>query len=123
MPLKDLVGGMNDVPAKEASIAAGLPYRDYRTLAVSSDAIKVFDGIEPCDKSVDIGIGIKISRISFFNRFRMSIYHILGAVYKPHLDHSMCTSFEAVHNILNGISDRSNIWNVNTEKEYHEAKA
>ena len=38
------------------------------------------------------------------------------------IDHSMCTSFEAVHNILNGISDRSNIWNVNTEKEYHESK-
>ena len=34
MPVKDLVGGMNDVPAKEAEIAAGLPYRDYRTLGV-----------------------------------------------------------------------------------------
>ena len=38
------------------------------------------------------------------------------------IDHSMCTSFEVVHNIVNGIRDRSNIWNVNTEKEYHEAK-
>ncbi len=36
------------------------------------------------------------------------------------IDHSMCTSFEAVHNIVEGISDKSNIWNVNTEKEYHE---
>nr|MBQ6740797.1 NAD(P)/FAD-dependent oxidoreductase [Synergistaceae bacterium] len=36
------------------------------------------------------------------------------------IDHSMCTSFEAVKNILNGIKDKSNIWNVNTEKEYHE---
>ncbi len=34
MPIKDLVGGMNDVPAHEARIAAGLPYRDYRTLGV-----------------------------------------------------------------------------------------
>ena len=36
------------------------------------------------------------------------------------LDHSMCTSFETVKNIINNISDKSNIWNVNTEKEYHE---
>lgn len=38
------------------------------------------------------------------------------------LDHSMCTSFEAVKNILSGTTDKSNIWNVNTEKEYHEQK-
>ena len=36
------------------------------------------------------------------------------------LDHSMVTSFETVKNIMNGITDKSNIWNVNTEKEYHE---
>ena len=34
MPLKDLVGGMNDVPPEPARIAAGLPYRDYMTLGV-----------------------------------------------------------------------------------------
>ena len=38
------------------------------------------------------------------------------------LDHSMCTAFEAVKNILNGETDKTNVWNVNTEKEYHEAK-
>ena len=36
------------------------------------------------------------------------------------LDHSMCTSFETVKNIMSGSKDKSNIWNVNTEKEYHE---
>ena len=36
------------------------------------------------------------------------------------LDHSMCTSFETVKNILSGTTDKSNVWNVNTEKEYHE---
>ena len=39
------------------------------------------------------------------------------------LDHSMCTSFEAVKAILSGSSDRSAVWNVNTEKEYHESKS
>lgn len=38
------------------------------------------------------------------------------------IDHSMCTSFEAVKNIKAGIADKSNIWEVNTDKEYHEAK-
>ena len=36
------------------------------------------------------------------------------------IDHSMATSFEAVKNILGGVADKSNIWNVNTEKEYHD---
>lgn len=38
------------------------------------------------------------------------------------MDHSMATSFEAVDNILGGVKDKTNIWNVNTEKEYHEEK-
>ena len=36
------------------------------------------------------------------------------------IDHSMCTAFEAVKNIKAGITDKANVWNVNTEKEYHE---
>lgn len=39
------------------------------------------------------------------------------------LDHSMCTSFETVKNILSGRTDKSNIWSVNTETEYHESKS
>ncbi len=38
------------------------------------------------------------------------------------MDHSMITAFETVKNILSGEKDKSNIWNVNTEKEYHEEK-
>ena len=38
------------------------------------------------------------------------------------MDHSMATAFEAVKNIKNNIKDKSNIWSVNTEKEYHEEK-
>ena len=41
MPVKDLVAGMNDVPAKEAEIAAGLPYRDYMTLGVLIPKLKL----------------------------------------------------------------------------------
>lgn len=38
------------------------------------------------------------------------------------MDHSMCTAFEAVDNIIRGRMDKNNIWNVNTEQEYHETK-
>lgn len=38
------------------------------------------------------------------------------------IDHSMVTSFESVKNILSGRKDKNNVWSVNTEKEYHEAK-
>ena len=38
------------------------------------------------------------------------------------IDHSMCTSFETVKNILSGDTAKDNIWNVNTEMEYHEEK-
>lgn len=36
------------------------------------------------------------------------------------MDHSMCTSFEAVENILSGRKDKTNLWKVNTETGYHE---
>lgn len=38
------------------------------------------------------------------------------------MDHSMATAFEAVDNILTGKTGKENVWNVNTEKEYHETK-
>lgn len=38
------------------------------------------------------------------------------------MDHSMATAMEAVHNICTGRKDKDNVWNVNTEKEYHEKK-
>jgi hypothetical protein len=37
-------------------------------------------------------------------------------------DHSMLTAMTAVDNILAGREDKENIWAVNTEMEYHEAR-
>jgi protoporphyrinogen oxidase len=37
-------------------------------------------------------------------------------------DHSMLTAMMAVDNIAAGIKDKSNLWDVNTEMEYHETK-
>jgi len=37
-------------------------------------------------------------------------------------DHSMLTAITAVNNIINGEKSKNNIWNINTEIEYHEEK-
>ncbi|HEU5404215.1 MAG TPA: NAD(P)/FAD-dependent oxidoreductase, partial [Terriglobales bacterium] len=37
-------------------------------------------------------------------------------------DHSMLTAMTAVDNILAGVTDKTNLWAVNTEMEYHEEK-
>lgn len=37
-------------------------------------------------------------------------------------DHSMLTAMVAVDNICSGITDKSNLWQINTEQEYHEEK-
>ena len=39
------------------------------------------------------------------------------------MDHSMMTAIIAAKNIVSGINDKSSVWNVNTEKEYHEIAA
>jgi protoporphyrinogen oxidase len=37
-------------------------------------------------------------------------------------DHSMLTAMTAVDNILAGCTDKANLWEVNTEQDYHESK-
>lgn len=217
MPVKDLVGGMNDVPADVAKAAAGLPYRDYVTVGLLVNRLnlknetqhKTLGNIVPdCwiyvhDKSVTMG------RMQIFNNWspymvqdpentvwigleyfcnegddfwnlsddeaikmgaeelcRMGVINDPSEVIMSHrekvkkaypayfdtyedmdkivayldsfdnlycvgrngqhrynnMDHSMVTAFEAVKNVVSGQKDKSNVWNVNTEQEYHEEK-
>lgn len=217
MPLKDLVAGMNDVPADVEKIAAGLPYRDYMTLGVllskinlqNKTTVKTVGDIVPdCwvyvqDRMVKMGrfqiynnwspymvkdlehtiwIGLEyfvnegdslwqmteeqFSEFAIDEMLKLGLIDSREAVLDTHMekvkkaypayfdtyneidrlsgylktisnlycvgrngqhrynniDHSMLTSFEAVNNILTGRRDASNIWNVNTEQEYHETK-
>ncbi len=217
MPVKDLVAGMNDVPAEEARIAAGLPYRDYMTLGVLVSKLllrnqtnwkTVGDIVPDCwvyvqDRRVKMGrfqiynnwspymvkdlentvwIGLEyftnegdalwnmteeeFSNLGKQEMVRIGLIADASDVLDTHMekvkkaypayfdtyeemdkliaylstienlycvgrngqhrynniDHSMCTSFEAVKNILSGSKDKSNIWSVNTEQEYHEEK-
>ena len=61
--------------------------------------------------------------IAYLNKFE-NLYCVgrNGQHRYNNMDHSMVTSFETVKNIINGSKDKSNIWNVNTEEEYHEKK-
>ena len=215
MPIKDLVAGMNDVPADPARIAAGLPYRDYMTLGVlvpklnleNKTKIKTIGNIVPDNWVYVQDRTVKMGRFQIYNNWspylvkdlentvwvgleyfcfegdnmwnmtedefaKMAIgemvtlnlissadevmdYHMerVKKAYPAYfdtyeemdklieyldtidnlycvgrngqhrynnIDHSMCTSFEVVKNIISGKTDRSNIWNVNTEEEYHE---
>lgn len=215
MPVRDLVGGMNDVPEDMAAIAAGLPYRDYMTLGVlvprlnlqNKTKMKTIGNIVPdCwvyvhDRSVQLGrfqiynnwspymikdpehtvwVGLEyfcnegdrywsmsdeqFTSFAVEEMVKMGLIDSSDAVMDSHaerikkaypayfdtykdidrlvdylntidnlycvgrngqhrynnIDHSMCTSFETVKSIKNGMTDRSSIWNVNTEKEYHE---
>ena len=61
--------------------------------------------------------------INYINQFE-NLYCIgrNGQHRYNNMDHSMLTAIEATNNIINGVKDKSNIWAVNTEKEYHETK-
>ena len=61
--------------------------------------------------------------VSYLNKFD-NLYCVgrNGQHRYNNMDHSMLTSLNAVKAIKNGSSDKNDIWNVNTEKEYHESK-
>ena len=215
MPVKDLVAGMNDVPADIARVAAGLPYRDFVTVGLLVDKLelknqtrlKTLGNIVPDCWIYVQDTGVKLGRIQIFNNWSpymvadpentvwvgleyfcnegddfwsmtdaectqfairelvsMGVIRDASCVRDSHreriqkaypayfdtydemdklvsylsgfenlycvgrngqhrynnMDHSMATSFEAVENILSGRKDKQNIWNVNTEQEYHE---
>lgn len=217
MPVKDLVLGLNDVPAEFSEIAKGLPYRDYMTVGVlipklklkNQTKIRTIGNIVPDnwvyvhDRSVLMGrfqiynnwspymvkdienhvwIGLEYfcnegdkmwsmtdddfakkavkemvtlgliedenevldshvervkkaypayfdtyDRMDELKKYLNTIPNLFcvgrnGQHRYNNIDHSMCTSFETVKNILSGETGKDNIWNVNTEKEYHEQK-
>ncbi len=217
MPIRDLVAGMNDVPADPARIAAGLPYRDYMTVGVlvnklnlkNETDMKTVGNIVPDnwvyvqDRTVKMGrfqiynnwspylvkdlehtvwLGLEyfcnegdnlwtmadadFAKLGIEEMIKLNLIDGEANVLDTHvervkkaypayfdtydemdtlrdylntipnlfcvgrngqhrynnIDHSMCTSFETVKDILSGSTDRSNVWNVNTEQEYHEAE-
>ncbi|MBR1528049.1 MAG: NAD(P)/FAD-dependent oxidoreductase [Oscillospiraceae bacterium] len=77
MPLKDLVTGMNDVPAQEAAIAKGLPYRDFVTIGLlvnrlalrNETNIPTLGNIVPDCWIYVQDTGVRLGRIQIFNNW------------------------------------------------------
>lgn len=77
MPVKDLVGDMNDVPREISEIAAGLPYRDFVTIGILVDRInlrnetklKTLNNIIPDCWIYVQDTGVKLGRIQIFNNW------------------------------------------------------
>lgn len=215
MPIKDLVAGMDKVPADIAEIASGLPYRDFVTVGLLVDRLNLVNktdiatlgNIVPDCWIYVQDTGVKLGRIQIFNNWspymvqdpehsvwigleyfcnegdsfwnmtdeqcidiakneliamgvitdksvcrdahRVKIKKAYPAYFDTYdriddltawldtyenlycigrngqhrynnMDHSMATAMEAVQNIIHNITDKSNIWSVNTDQEYHE---
>lgn len=77
MPIKDLVAGMNDVPAETAAIAEGLPYRDFVTVGLlvkklnlkNETHLKTLNNIVPDCWIYVQDVGVKLGRIQVFNNW------------------------------------------------------
>lgn len=77
MPVKDLVAGMNDVPADMSAIAAGLPYRDFVTVGLlvnklnlkNKTNMKTLSNIVPDCWIYVQDVGVKLGRIQIFNNW------------------------------------------------------
>lgn len=216
MPVKDLIGSFNAPDAEMKKIAEGLPYRDFITVGLLADKLKIQNktNIKTVNNIVpDCWIyvqdtSVKLGRIQIFNNwspymvkdfekyvwigleyfcdegdeywnmsdadfieFAKNELEKIGVIDKNdivdahrekvkkaypayfdtysqmdelieyidgfenlycvgrngqhrynNMDHSMVTAFETAEAILTGNTDKSAIWNVNTEEEYHEEK-
>ena len=111
MPVRDLVGGMNDVPADAARIAAGLPYRDYMTLGVlvpkinlvNKTNIKTVNNIVPDCWVYVQDRNVKLGRFQIYNNW--SPYMIKD------LEHTVWIGLEYF------VNEGDEYWNM-TEEEF-----
>lgn len=111
MPVKDLVGGMNDVPADASRIAAGLPYRDYMTLGVlvpkinlvNKTHIKTVNNIVPDCWVYVQDRNVKLGRFQIYNNW--SPYMIKD------LEHTVWIGLEYF------VNEGDEYWNM-TEEEF-----
>jgi len=217
MPVKDLVAGMNDVPDEAKEIAKGLPYRDFMTVGLLVNKLKlenktnmktvgnivpdcwiyiqerevklgrlqIFNNWSPymvkdlentvwvgleyfCDEGdeywnmsdadfIDFAkkelasIGV-IDEADVLDAVRIKVKKAYPAYFDTYdrfdtlkeylsgfgnlwcigrngqhkynnMDHSMLSAIEAVRCVKNGVTDKTAVWEVNTEKEYHEVRS
>ena len=114
------IGETNQVKAELARtelIRMGLLAEDAEILDFHRERVPkaypaYFDTYSQIDTLVD-WLNVNVSNLYCIGRNGQHRYN--------NMDHSMVTAFETVKHILNGGNGtKSAIWNVNTEKEYHE---
>ena len=144
LPLKDLIQSIRgiDVPADVKRIAEGLPYRDFWEMS-EKDFTQMAIGelaqigiINPDDVLDSIRIKVKKAYPSYFGSYYEldKVKDFLNKIENlwcigrngqhryNNMDHSMMTAMVAVDHIATENNDKSEVWSVNTEEEYHESK-
>jgi protoporphyrinogen oxidase len=97
---------------EKSQIAEKKDYLEGKCVKVEKTYPAYFGSYEKFDKVIDYFNSIE--NLFLIGRNGMHKYN--------NMDHSMLTAVTAVRNIVNGIKDKSNIWAVNTEDDYHEKK-
>lgn len=107
---------------------------DFIQMAINElEKIDIIDSKEVCDA---VEIKVKKAYPSYFGSYYQldKVIQFLSQIENLYcigrngqhrynnMDHSMLTAMEAVKCIINNQTDKSAIWNVNTETEYHETK-
>lgn len=111
-----------------------MPKEDFIQMAINElEKIDIIDSSDVCDS---IQIKIQKAYPSYFGsyyeldkviKFLSQIENLFcigrnGQHRYNNMDHSMLTAIEAVNCIIQNKIDKSSIWEVNTEEEYHESK-
>ena len=113
---------MTDEQFKSLAVA------DMLTLGIITDASQIMDfHVERVEKAYPAYFD-SYSEIDKLKDYLNSIENLYcigrnGQHRYNNMDHSMLTAFETVNNIVNNVQDKSNIWNVNSEQDYHESKS
>lgn len=137
MPVKDLVSTFTGitVPPEVFSVATSLPYRDFISMAIGElvhigileDETHVKDSTIVREKKAYPAYHGSYRRLKEVTDWLDHIPNLYcigrnGQHRYNNMDHSMLTAMEAVAHIRDGKTDKQDIWNINTEQEYHERK-
>lgn len=120
--------------ATEGDELWNMPKEDFIHMAIDElaklDIINAEDVIDYTQEKIKkaypsyIGSYFRINEVIDFLNSIDNLYCIgrNGQHRYNNMDHSMLTAMEVVNTIIDENNDKSIIWNINTEKEYHEAK-
>lgn len=111
-----------------------MPKDDFIKMAINElEKIDIIDSKDVCES---VEIKVKKAYPSYFGSYYQlnKVIDFLSGIENLYcigrngqhrynnMDHSMLTAMEAVNSVIGKNTDKSSVWNVNTEEEYHETK-